>query len=410
MLFGPASRGPVLPATYNDVPAIIARQRAAERNQALKNFLVKMRRYGLLSQVGVGLAGTIADKFTGGKDTTPVLGPKGEPNTPVKKRKKTTDGSGSNKRLRYDSDENDLPGEVGGTSKKAMPGASGKKRRVPDFEQSFSGPNRAGDASHGEEVPVMPIDNTFNKIIPNHYTVQLPHELLIPTLNPALYTYTNSVEMIRLRLNSIYDPIVGATSNTQPQGRDLWAAYFKYYRVLACDVTVTLTSRLPHIDDQRNTKHRFIWGYEVCDQDQSICGNMPGFLVSKHAKRDMLETAPSTYIYDATGSAASVHTTGTSKQTLSFHYEPNKWQYHVREQGSEERWTPIKQNPAVDHDLVFRAFHMDESSTPTSGNAFSLMLSVNYVVQFMEEEESNYKVRDTSVATYGGAGEDATDN
>lgn len=277
-----------------------------------------------------------------------------------------------------------------------------KKKGAPFYQ------NPAATAgTDGEEVPVAKVPRLLPKVIPNHFTVNLPHEYSA-FFDPLTFTETNSTPMIRIRLNSIYDPIVGAASNTQPQGRDLWTGYFKYYRVLASHVTCTLMSAAVGEENNNAAFHSFLWGFELADQDQTICTNRQGFLMTKHAKRELLPVCLTNYVWN--GTIMLEKCAKPSMSTVSYSYNPNDWHYHVREQGSEERWTPIAQNPSVDHDLVLRAFHLTSTAPIADGQGFFLMVSINYTVQFMEEKEENYKVRDTSVATYGGTGEDPTDD
>lgn len=268
----------------------------------------------------------------------------------------------------------------------------------------------ANTGTDGEEVPVAKVPRLLSKVVPNHFTITLPYEFS-GDFNPTTFTWTNSTPLLRIRLNSIYDPIVGAASNTQPQGRDLWATHFKYYRVLGCHVECTLFNGLPCTSSSvvNGKTHMFLWGFELADQDQTICTDLPGFLVSKHAKRQLLKAANATAYWDVTAGAVKALPSNRAESTFSYTYSPNDWNYHVREVGSEERWTPIAQNPSVDHDLVIRAFHCHSTNAPTSdADGWWLILQVQYVVQFMEEDEAQYKVRDTSAAGYpdGGGGAD----
>jgi hypothetical protein len=251
----------------------------------------------------------------------------------------------------------------------------------------------------GEEVPIKPIITPPPKVIPNYYTVECPHELIV-VLNPFNYKETNSNIPFQIRLNSIYDPIVGALSDTQPQGRDTWAALFKYYRVLSCDVTVTLANGAIQGNDGNGRFHHFIWGYELVDQSLTVCGTRGAFLTAKHCKRSMITPAGSASYWNTTVGAQRNGVTHLSYDTLSFHYDPNNWDYHVQEKGSEERWTPVGSNPSIDHDLAFRIFHCSTVDPDSNSVAFTAYISVNYTVQFMEENESLYKIRDSTVATY----------
>lgn len=252
----------------------------------------------------------------------------------------------------------------------------------------------------GGEVPVEPIPRSISKVIPNHFTISLPHELVYTFPDPSIFKEANTVIPLRFRMNSIYDPVVGAVSNAQPQGRDLWSGLFKYYRVIGSEITVTLHSALAGWNGYNVTPTAgiarqgvFLWGYELLDQDSTTCTTRGSFMTAKHVKRQLLYP----------GANQGTTTTLVEKQsssTLSFKYDPSEWNYHVQETNSEERWTPIGSNPVVDHDVALRIFHMTSVDPPVNPEAMWVMVYINYIVQFMEENETNYKVRDTSVATY----------
>lgn len=263
-------------------------------------------------------------------------------------------------------------------------------------------------ATDGDEVPVMPVPRHISKVVPNHFTINCPHEYSA-YLNPTTYPNTNSVEVLRIRLNSVYDPVVGAKSNTQPQGRDLWAGHFNYYRVLASHVNIMILNSAPADPNRNPVFNSFLAGFELVDQNMTVCGNLASFLVTKHAKRKYLKHAWTSHIWN--GTAVGGYTAMPTDVNLSYSYSPNDWNYHVRQEGSEERWTPILQNPSIDHDLVVRLFHVEPTADALNDNsAMYIMVQINYTVQFMEEKEEAYKVRDTSPATYGGAGEDMADD
>lgn len=267
---------------------------------------------------------------------------------------------------------------------------------------------RAG--TDGEEVPVAKVPKLLSKVVPNHFTIDLPYVVLLD-VNPGTYLDVNSTPIVRIRLNSVYDPIVGATADVQPQGRDLWASHFKYYRVLGCHVVLTLSNTHPNAQSAATvakTTHfgAYVWGFELCDQDQTICGTRDAFLVSKHAKRSFIKAAK-THVYYNGATSITIPIEDRS-DTISYTYNPNDWNYHIREVGSEERWTPIAQNPSVDHDLVVRAFHCRSDAPISDSNLMALAVQIMYTVQFMEEDEAAYKVRDVSAAAYpdGGGGAD----
>ena len=93
----------------------------------------------------------------------------------------------------------------------------------------------ASTGTNGDEVPVVPLPKRVSKIMPDYQSIQLPFY--------AKYTVTtgmvNSTNYVAVRLNSIYDPIQGTTSNRQPQGRDNYAQLWNFYRVLGSQIKVT---------------------------------------------------------------------------------------------------------------------------------------------------------------------------
>jgi hypothetical protein len=194
----------------------------------------------------------------------------------------------------------------------------------------------------------------------------------------------------------------------QPQGRDIWASHFKYYRVLHASFKLTfITDAKTDPDQDKRPEHNsFLVGYELTDEDGEISDNMEMFMLTKHAKRQVLKPCMTNHYWNGTTTRSTYQNPSTT--SLTYVYNPNSWDYHVEEQGSEERWTPIKQNPSIDHELNVRCMHMDASTAPT-GN-ISLFITCNYTVQFREATDSFFKTRSTAVATYGGTGEDPTDD
>lgn len=399
MLFGPASRGPILPTRYNDLARIIRNQQRAQMNQGIRNIGKGLLKHGVM-----GAVGAVAGNYMFPSHTTPDTAKVTEPNATGTKRKRlgisdTGDKKGPNKRLRFDPD--DLPGEPG--SSESTPREPSDKMATKKRKNSSN-----NEGSHGDEVPVMPIFGPLSKVVPNFYTVNLPHEESL-VFSTNTFAKTNSTPLCRIRLNSIYDPIVGAASNVQPQGRDLWASHFKYYRVLHAKITCTVISiHPPSTAGNDPLWGNFNFGYELLDQDQTLCGDLESFLVAKHCKRSMLGPAVVGQVYN--GTSADEYVLSNSQQTFVYNYSPGEWNYHVREQGSEERWTPILQNPSIDHDLAVRLFHLSASAPRTQVNNLALLIGIQYTVQFMEEKEEAYKIRDATVATYTGPGEDAADD
>lgn len=285
---------------------------------------------------------------------------------------------------------------------------------------------RAG--TDGEEVPVMPPPSKVSKIHPDYFTISLPYIYRFDSFASANLVYANDRPLLRIRLNSIYDPIkeVNATvvgvgddplfdADTQPQGRDIWASHFKYYRVLGSRVKLTFLNGYPvKIFNQganRTAFHNaFAVGYELVDEDGIVSNNTEMFLTTKHANRAIMGPGYSAFEY--VGTQTDELTANVRTKIMTYDYNPSNWTYHVEETGSEERWTPIKQNPSIDHDLAVRVMHLDDTNAPepTSAGLFCLMVQIEYLVQFREATDSFFKTQTTTTATYGGDGEDAVDD
>lgn len=274
-------------------------------------------------------------------------------------------------------------------------------------------------ATDGGEVAVVPPPRKISKIVPDYFTVKLPYyQYFNFSVASANIANANSYA-IYLRCNSLYDPIVGTTSNEQPQGRDTWAAMFAYYRVLSSHIRIRWLNKNPSETIARldsagvGTNYgdpfngEYLVGYEMTDSTSAtLSNNLTMFMCTKHAKRDLLK-AGYTVAAPLTASARTV--IGYGEVTSVYNYSPESWDFHVQEQGTEERWTPVKQNPANDHSIALRAFHKGTDNISQKDVSIFCEVYIEYTVQFRETSASLIKTLETSDATYGGAGEDATD-
>jgi len=271
---------------------------------------------------------------------------------------------------------------------------------------------RAG--TDGDEVSVVPPPKKLSKIHPDYFTINVPQVYRL-TAAAANILYASTTPLATIRLNSIYDPLKATRatlnnpavqSDVQPQGRDIWAAHFKYYRVLKTYVKITFVNNYPTLDTG-SFLHDFVVGFELTDEDGPISDNAEMFLMTKHAKREILPSAQTTTAYNGTSTIASVAKSST--KTVTFTYDPNAWDYHVEEKGSEERWTPIGANPSIDHELHVRVMHLINGTTPSAGNMY-FMIQLAYDVQFREATDSFFKTRTTaSAAPYPDAEGEADD-
>lgn len=230
---------------------------------------------------------------------------------------------------------------------------------------------KVNDATDGTEVQVMPPPAKIAKVIPNYFTVELPwvqtETLQVAAAVPSgVWTY---------RLNSIFDPAVTTTGH-QPLGRDNYSSLFKYYRVLAADVRLTwYNSHSIHANTPSTAQSLTYWlnvGYAPVEDSAatSLPTKVRTFQETKHTKYDII--SPEGFA-------------GPSMVSQSFHYEPAKWDYHVQEANTEERWTPFAENPTNPH---FLALFMGSLTNGTTGTLVSVKCHVNikYTVQFREIE------------------------
>lgn len=278
-----------------------------------------------------------------------------------------------------------------------------------------SGMNNHG--TDGDEVPIMPPPRKMSKIHPDYFSLNIPYCFREDEFSLSTFTYDNRTPVMTIRLNSIYDPLKQIRTGTDtenialndpvldsdihPAGRDIWAAHFKYYRVLGASVKVTFAHN-GRADGENDSpfQNTFMFGYELTDEDGQISDQVETFLTTKDAKRDFISQCATTEAYNGTSTQARI----TKPQFTSFvyKYDPANWKYHVEEKSSEERWTPIKQNPGIDHELNVRLFHMNDQFGP-SGNG-AVLVQINYQVQFREPIDSFFKAIDGTPAGYTGAG------
>ena len=158
-------------------------------------------------------------------------------------------------------------------------------RRISTGEEHMS-----RSASKGDEVPVIPPPAKIAKIIPDYFSIMLPHYAKL-SLAPS---NTGSGNHIDVRLNSIYDPIVGVLSNVQPQGRDQWAANFEFYRVLGANVKLTVLTNQPGDITAPPSTDTWVFAYELDEQLGRVSDSVEALMVTKHAKREFISTAPQT--------------------------------------------------------------------------------------------------------------------
>ena len=115
-------------------------------------------------------------------------------------------------------------------------------RNEPPLTRQNATMNTGGNT---DEVPLVPEPKRIGKIVQDYTTIVLPFYQRI-NIDTSQVGGTNSVD---IRLNSIYDPIVGTTTNRQPQGRDAFAQNYQYYRVIRSSVDAQWVYCRPRIGE-----------------------------------------------------------------------------------------------------------------------------------------------------------------
>ena len=187
---------------------------------------------------------------------------------------------------------------------------------------------------------------------------------------------------------------MGVLSNVQPQGRDQWAANFEFYRVLGANVKLTVLTNQPGDITAPPSTDTWVFAYELDEQLGRVSDSVEALMVTKHAKREFISTAPQTMTHTGSGFAFSAQ--HPNSRVLTYSYNPNNWDYHVQEQGEEERWTPIGQNPSFIHNMAIRLIGLDGQAI--ADNQWELLLQIEYTVQFREAKHTLLKTREGIVA------------
>lgn len=267
-----------------------------------------------------------------------------------------------------------------------------------------------GTGGNTDEVPLVPAPKRIGKIVQDYTTIVLPFWQLF-NISDSQIAGTNSVD---IRLNSIYDPVVGSSTNRQPQGRDAFAQNYQYYRVIRSSVDVEWMSNKPAFSELnlssnsgtlRPGQSTYVVGWETQNGETGALSNtVDAFMMTKHAKRQILyPAAGNTNDVEITGiPVRSFQSVGESYATVSYNYEPQAFIHetgHVQNQNKSEFWTPVGENPEHRHVLSLRTFPLD-GTTDLMDNSMRMQIYITYVVQFREYAYSAIKQLDTGDATY----------
>lgn len=273
--------------------------------------------------------------------------------------------------------------------------------------------------SSSDEVPVIPPPRTLSKIHPDYFTISLPYILKTQSGSVANFSGASRKPWAVIRLNSVYDPVRDyrqfaldaegtalteptITANTQPQGRDLWAARFKFYRVLKTMIrleffsTRTIDQTVANADPFEET---YVVGYELIDSDGQLSDTCDMFQITKNAKRQYLGPAQGN-LGNLTAGTQQKGVQRISHTAMEYTYVPESWDGHVQEEGSESRWTPVGENPSIEHDMAVRVMNLP-NTTPNNSHPgqIGVIMKISYEVQFREAVDSLFKTRLTTTAT-----------
>ena len=237
-----------------------------------------------------------------------------------------------------------------------------------------SGPSKRAPTD-GDEVAVIPPPSRIALTAPDYFTIELPYAIC----NIESTARSASGENIRVfRLNSIFDPDFLSTAQKRPMGRDTWSQVFDFYRVLKCSMEVVIHNN----DDENLTstdRDTVIVGLEWGESTTEFSATENAFM---EGKQSIAKFLPGRY---ETGNTT----------VLNYTYTPESWDYHVMETSTEERWTPIGQDPTDSHLIAVRAFPL--ISTDVHPYSLEYMIRLVYTVQFREVKNNILNEEDTGV-------------
>jgi len=307
------------------------------------------------------------------------------------------------------------------------------------------------------EVPIAKVPRAISKIHPDHFNIRLPYVWRANVLNSSC-TNAHDEPLVLIRLNSIYDvmkeknsridyqvnpntelasaaltaanandpvaaaiaravidqtaafnPTTTASGAGGPQGRNIWQAHFKYYRVLRTDVKITFFNKNCEMLTDTGSgpanvgplRNHYIVGFELVDEDAQLSDTTEMFLMTKNAQRGILPPAHGISIPLNSAGQSYPICSKVSHAVMNYSYDPLNWNYHVEQtSGVETRWTAIGANPTLNHLLAVRMFHLDTAAQANAGwYNLGCMVQIEFEVQFMECLDSFYKTQYNPTAT-----------
>lgn len=280
----------------------------------------------------------------------------------------------------------------------------------PSINQITMSGKGAGGATDGD-VAVVPIPRQIAKSHPDYFTINLP----IYVQFQQTLTNTTSIAHYWLRLNSVYDVFVGGTADTyQPFGRDTWAGIYDYYRVIKADVNLVFDYRRGEFGSDQTDASQYVVGsncthalvgYAISDDTTDKHTSGRAFVEGKHTKVNHLY--PRNYEVTKSNTATSTNPSFIQRMYafggetgMSFHYEPENWDYHVQNTGVETRWTAIGANPTQSHYLGMVIAYPQNDGTLAAKDKIIIGTTcyVNFTVQFREVNSTKKRTVDTTQA------------
>lgn len=271
-----------------------------------------------------------------------------------------------------------------GSFKKITPDPQAQHRKFAIYNmpaEKYKIKNVADD----HEVAIMPMPKRVAKIAPDYATINLPY------FNTFMHTTTgvNFATQV-IRLNSCFDPSFTFASVHQPYGRDKYVSFgYKFYRVLNADVTIRFI-QAGNSSTQLINNHTFC-GYELTDDSADLFSDYRRMVEGKHSKTELL-LSPNLNFAGTGGHAIE----------MNYHYDPNHWDFHVQGEDTDQRWTPIGNNPLVNQFLAIHTGAAHGGISPDDvgwATAVRLFVHVNYTVQFREQTYIKSGVDTTSGPT-----------
>lgn len=255
--------------------------------------------------------------------------------------------------------------------------------RVAKIDSNARHDSRGTGVTGGQyEVDVVPVPRRISTTVSDYFTINLPYMDYHSFFGNSSAVMNGGIRRT-YRLNSIFDPCTENSFTHQPMGRDTWDTIYKYYRVLACVVKMTVINHSDWLPTSDEGSPTIVVGYEQTDLTSDLTDNATAFMESKHTQHRIVTGAK----YE------------TNRTVMTYSYSPATWDTHIQETGIEERWTPLGENPPAQHLLAATVYNIEPGNVPTNTYTTEVFIEMMYTVQFREAKPSVYKVNDGNTWT-----------